>query len=278
MAQEREDREDPEPVLMSYLGFWDPMRRLRTQPSPQCLVETRRALVDIYLKPVPGTYVVPHDDDVTMIQALLLGPPGTPYEGGFFWFVMRCPPEYPAKPPQVRLMTTDEGRVRFGPNFNESGMICLSILSTWPGASWKPTHRIRVVLNALLSLMTTDPYFNEPALVRRKEPGEASGYNDFIRHETIRVAVCDMVEACLQKKAPCHPILQVVILKAFVHLYPNYVRIVRGQLHLNGRRMSDPFSARSGRYRYDVLLDRLQYLYHSTVCGCPQGPGGDKRA
>ncbi|XP_065297015.1 ubiquitin-conjugating enzyme E2 Z-like [Dermacentor albipictus] len=265
MSHERGEREAPELGLTSYLEFWDPLRRLREQPSPLCILETKRALVDIYSKPVPGNYVVTDQDDVTRIQALLLGPAGTPYEGGFFWFVMRCQPEYPAKPPQVRLMTTDGGRVRFGPNFNESGMICLSILGTWPGTTWKPADRIRGVLNALLSLMTEEPYFNEPALVKRKEPGEASGYNDYLRHETIRVAVCNTVEACLQNKAPQDPRLQTVILNAFVELYGKYVELVQGQLHLTGCEMKDPFSSRTVTCRYHLLLARLQGLYRRIV-------------
>ncbi len=40
------------------------------------------------------------------IHALITGPFDTPYEGGFFYFLIRCPPDYPIRPPRVKLMTT----------------------------------------------------------------------------------------------------------------------------------------------------------------------------
>jgi ubiquitin-protein ligase len=45
----------------------------------------------------------------------------TPYEGGFFYFVMKCPDDYPHNPPKVRLMTTGGGTVRFNPNLYKEG-------------------------------------------------------------------------------------------------------------------------------------------------------------
>ncbi|KAH9375391.1 hypothetical protein HPB48_017181 [Haemaphysalis longicornis] len=62
------------------------------------------------------------------IHALIVGPRSTPYEGGLFHFLLKCPPDYPIRPPRVRLMTTDGGAVRFGPNLYADGKVCLSIL------------------------------------------------------------------------------------------------------------------------------------------------------
>ena len=40
------------------------------------------------------------------IDAVIKGPDGTPYEGGFFRLKMLLPPDYPFKPPkQVKLLT-----------------------------------------------------------------------------------------------------------------------------------------------------------------------------
>jgi len=62
------------------------------------------------------------------LHALIIGPFDTPYEGGFFYFYIRCPPDYPIRPPRVRLMSTGGGRVRFNPNLYKNGKVCLSIL------------------------------------------------------------------------------------------------------------------------------------------------------
>ncbi|KAL3180467.1 hypothetical protein MRX96_009022 [Rhipicephalus microplus] len=106
--------------------------------------------MDIYALLISGVIIVPDERDVTRIHGLLLGPVGTPYEGGFFWFVLKCPPAFPAKQPLVKLLTTDEGRVRFAPNANEDGMICLAPVGTWSGPMWNSSeHNLRTVLIAL---------------------------------------------------------------------------------------------------------------------------------
>lgn len=45
------------------------------------------------------------------IHALITGPFDTPYEGGFFLFLFRCPPDYPIHPPRVKLITTGHNTV-----------------------------------------------------------------------------------------------------------------------------------------------------------------------
>ena len=78
--------------------------------------------------PPYGLFVVPDDNDITIVHALITGAFDTPYEGGFFYFILRCPPDYPLRPPRVKLMTTGGGEVRFNPNLYKNGKVCLSIL------------------------------------------------------------------------------------------------------------------------------------------------------
>ena len=63
---------------------------------------------------------------------LISGVPETPYEGGFFHFLMIIPTDYPYKPPTLKLLTTGNGRfenkIRFNPIFKQDGSVCLSIL------------------------------------------------------------------------------------------------------------------------------------------------------
>lgn len=42
--------------------------------------------------------------------------------------------------------------------------------------------------------MNDRPYHNEPGYEQEVHPGDAQAYNDIIRHETIRVAVCDQID------------------------------------------------------------------------------------
>lgn len=97
-------------------------------PSVHCLQQVRSDVLDICALPVPRIVIVPDEKDVYRIKGLLLGPAGTPYEGGFFRFVLECMPTRLL----VKLLTTNDGQVRLASYLNEGGMICLSLLGTWP--------------------------------------------------------------------------------------------------------------------------------------------------
>lgn len=77
-------------------------------------------------------------------------------------YVLRFPPNYPFRPPRVRLMTTSNGTVRFNPNLYKNGKVCLSILGTWQGPAWLPSQSLSSVLMSIQSLMNSNPYHNEP--------------------------------------------------------------------------------------------------------------------
>ena len=56
------------------------------------------------------------EDRPDVLKALIVGPEDTPYENGLFEFDILLPLTYPQSPPQVKLVTTGHGRVRFNPN------------------------------------------------------------------------------------------------------------------------------------------------------------------
>lgn len=128
---------------------WDPMNCPEWdayQPSSQCLQRIRRDLMSLYNDPPHGIFVVPDENNLTLVHALVVGPYDTPYEGGFFYFLIRCPPDYPIRAPKVRLITTGNDTVRFNPNLYRNGKVCLSILGTWSGPSWSPAQSLCSVL------------------------------------------------------------------------------------------------------------------------------------
>lgn len=87
-----------------------------------------RDLIYLFKEPPPGIFAVADKSDLRFVHALIIGPMDTPYEGGMFYFVLKCPSNYPMNPPQVRFMTTDASKIRFNPNMYSNGMVCLSIL------------------------------------------------------------------------------------------------------------------------------------------------------
>ncbi|KAJ8251685.1 hypothetical protein GJAV_G00224010 [Gymnothorax javanicus] len=245
--------------LLSHIHstFWDPTVSTdwdSEKPSQQCVLRIKRDIMSIYKEPPPGMFVVPDPHDMTKIHALITGPFDTPYEGGFFLFLFRCPPDYPIHPPRVKLITTGNNTVRFNPNFYRNGKVCLSILGTWTGPAWSPAQSISSVLISIQSLMTENPYHNEPGFEQERHPGDSKNYNECIRHETLRVAVCDMLDG----KCPCPEALWTVMEKSFLEYYDFYEGVCKERLHLQGQTMQDPFGEKRGHFDYQTLLSRLQ--------------------
>jgi ubiquitin-conjugating enzyme E2 Z len=135
MATEAEDITDPsssDDATVSIADMkWDPLAspdwELHKHTS-EAIIRIKRDLYTIFNDPPPGVFIVPHKDDITRIHILMNGPFDTPYEGGYFYFILRFPPDYPYSPPRVKFMTTAGGTVRFNPNLYADGKVCLSVL------------------------------------------------------------------------------------------------------------------------------------------------------
>jgi ubiquitin-conjugating enzyme E2 D/E len=92
------------------------------------------------------------NDDIFSWKATLLGPTGTPYEGGIFYLKIFFTPDYPFKPPKI----TFETKI-YHPNINSVGAICLDILKD----NWSPALNISKVLLSICSLLS-DPNPDDP--------------------------------------------------------------------------------------------------------------------
>ena len=87
----------------------------------------------------------PKGDNLYEWVSTILGPPGSPYEGGVFFLDIHFTPEYPFKPPKVTFRT----RI-YHCNVNSQGVICLDILKD----NWSPALTISKVLLSICSLLT----------------------------------------------------------------------------------------------------------------------------
>lgn len=242
---------------------WDPFggddRAYLDQPSPEALRRVMLDLHSIYADPSPGICVVNDDGDAALVHALLIGLEDTPYEGGLFHFVLRCPSDYPYRPPRVKLCTTGHGTVRFNPNLYANGKVCLSILGTWKGPEWQPVLSIGTVLMSIQTLMHAEPYRNEPGFEVERSAGDVRRYNHILVHETLRVAVCDMVENKSSVPMP-EPLLELAR-SAFSDSIELYEELVEEHKHLDGQPMIDPFTHRSrGTFHFERLLERIRAL------------------
>ncbi|KAF7156701.1 hypothetical protein CNMCM5623_000374 [Aspergillus felis] len=143
------------------------------------------------------------DSDIRNVTAIVLGTPGTPYQFGLFEFSISFGKDYPATPPIVQITTTNGGRCRFGPNLYAGGKVCLSILGTWGGQrgeEWSSAQGLESILISIQSLMSNNPYENEPGYQGAHAPEDqenSQAYIEKIRHETLRIAVIQPLESSL---------------------------------------------------------------------------------
>jgi ubiquitin-conjugating enzyme E2 Z len=96
--------------------------------SNQSILRITRELSEIQKGSDLSLAVACRDIDIRHVRALIIGPPDTPYEFGFFEFALKFTKDYPGKAPQVVMAVTWGGRTRFNPNIYAAGKVCLSIL------------------------------------------------------------------------------------------------------------------------------------------------------
>ncbi|KAF0497663.1 UBC-like protein [Gigaspora margarita] len=98
--------------------------------------------------PPPYMIAKPLEKNILEWHYVLRGPPDTPYHNGEYHGVLLFPPEYPFKPPSIR-MTTPSGR------FQPDTRLCLSMSDFHP-STWNPSWSVATILTGLLSFMTSN--------------------------------------------------------------------------------------------------------------------------
>ena len=127
-------------------------------PTNSCINRIQQDLIHLHRTPVmEGIFVVPDEDKLDVCHAIILGPQGTPYEGGFFYFLLEFPHNYPHNAPKVTLQTTGGGRVQFNPIFFQDGTLRLSMMRELSAPVWSPVQTIESVL-VFIRLMMNEHY------------------------------------------------------------------------------------------------------------------------
>ncbi|CAD7092489.1 unnamed protein product [Hermetia illucens] len=149
----------------------------------------KKQLAELNKNPVEGFSAgLIDDNDIFRWEVLIIGPPDTLYEGGFFKAHLYFPKEYPLRPPRMKFVTEI-----WHPNIEKNGDVCISILHE-PGDDkwgyekaserWLPVHTVETILISVISMLA-DPNDESPANVdAAKEWREA--YPEFKR----KVARC----------------------------------------------------------------------------------------
>ena len=121
-----------------------------------------------------------------------------------------------------------------------------AILGTWSGPGWSPVQSLASVLISIQSLMNAKPYHNEPGYELAQDPRDVENYNDCIRHETLRVAVCDMVGDTVMARTLPEP-LRKLCRDLFVSFFEGYEMTCAGCIERgkDARMLSQPLTDHS---------------------------------
>eukprot|EP00088_Acartia_fossae_P041878 TRINITY_DN4383_c0_g1_i1.p1 TRINITY_DN4383_c0_g1~~TRINITY_DN4383_c0_g1_i1.p1 ORF type:complete len:212 (+),score=51.56 TRINITY_DN4383_c0_g1_i1:183-818(+) len=125
--------------------------------APQVLRSVLKQAQELAQEKMEGISVILNDDDMTDIQAIVEGPPGTPYAGGAFRIKLVLSRDYPASPPKGFFLTKI-----FHPNVGPQGEICVNTLKK----DWKPDLGIKHILltiKCLLIVPNPESALNEEA-------------------------------------------------------------------------------------------------------------------
>lgn len=137
-----------------------------------------------------GIYYIHDDTDMLKGYAMIVGPSDTPYFGGFYFFTLSFPYDYPHSPPIVKYFTNGN-MIRFNPNLYICGKVCVSMLNTWHGEQWTSCQTISTVLLTICTLLCNNPLLNEPG-VNKSHP-DLNNYNEIIEYANLDIAICDIV-------------------------------------------------------------------------------------
>jgi len=99
-------------------------------------------------EPPPFVWAVPDEKNILIWNYIIRGPPDSPFAGGEYHGVLIFPPEYPFKPPGIKMLTPS-GR------FQPDRKICFSMSDFHPG-TWNPAWSVATILTGLLSFMLAD--------------------------------------------------------------------------------------------------------------------------
>ena len=210
-------------------------------------------------------FVTPRRDDLSVVDALVLGPADTPYDGALLHFQLNILPTYPMNPPEVRFLTTDSGTLRLHPQLYADGKVCLSILGTWHGPRWTASSSIRTVLLSIQSLLCEDPLRCEPGMETAADD-KVELANVFVVHESVRVGILAMLE-----NGPSWDDGEQSILTAAARAYlPSRASTLMWRLsnlatRFDGQAIREAFlfgtETRCRRYDFSGLAKRLQVFF-----------------
>lgn len=225
------------------------------EPSNACLEKIHKDIWILVQTPTtPGLFIQPEVSDMMKLHVVVVGPPNTPYEGGFFHFLVKFPTAYPAVPPLVRNLTTAGGRISFHSQLPDTGHVLLPILGTGLGSpTWDGSkHGVKDIFECIRSLMTSKAL----DVSGDEQPSNAWNF-DALVHEVTRVAVCDTVEASIKGRHLVPDRIKEKVVQSFLSRAQWHAQTLVAKHPLDGKPFTLPPRDIKGVFQHKRLARRV---------------------
>jgi len=145
---------------------------------PHVLRSVSKEVVSLSQEPPEGIQVHFNHDDITDIQATVVGPEGTPYAGGEFKLKLVLGKDFPAVPPKGYFLTKI-----FHPNVASNGEICVNVLKK----DWNTELGMKHILLVIKCLLI-EP---NPESALNEEAGKLllDNYNEFFQRASLMTEI-----------------------------------------------------------------------------------------
>lgn len=200
----------------------------------------------------------------TEIYSMIIGPKGTPYENGMFFFKIVFPSNYPYSSPKVEFLNKNPN-VRIHPNLYSCGKVCLSILGTWAGPSWEPCMSLDTVLQSIQSLLNENPLNNEPAWYNSSIENEScKEYSIFCTYQKYQLLFIDVIDnkfihvsQFFEKEIKEH------IKNSIKHLSDNLLTYI--ELYGNYTLKTSPYCYNLKKFNFNDLQERITSIMSEYI-------------
>lgn len=227
-----------------------------------------------------GIFVRSWESHMDLLRVMIIGPKGTPYEHAPFVFDIHLPSRYPYEFPTMYFHSWTSGQGPVNPNLYEDGLICLSILGTWPSRNpaenWSPGRStlLQVLVSIMGLVLVNNPFFSKLLVcllffclifVLKPLPDEA-GYEALAAENDRRIESSRYTEKVF-----------LMTRKFILHALEHRVRGLEDVLDWHYRHSSSSSSSRPRLLR-KVIEDALAMIEHHNCTSEQTGQGSEASA
>ena len=205
---------------------------------------------------VSGVYYKHSETDMLCGYALIVGPEDSLYDGGYYFYKFKFPPDYPHSPPLVEFLTND-GETRMHPNMYKTRKMCLSILNSWRGDQWTGCQTIKSVLLTIMSLLDSKPLLNEPGITEHNP--DFATYHRIIQFKNYEFSMLHLLKSL-------HVFKHVIVDIEFHEQFYEHMCAEFSKSHL---RHSDAIDALALNHPHSEMLRTTQVYHMNTVVNYP---------